>query len=100
MIKIKKCSTSKPELTKLPCPPTFTRPQENLASAGTLATIPTNPATDMSNMERAFIGTAVLCVVIAFVGHRMEIVDGLAKAIFGVSMIAFFIVRFFGERNA
>jgi len=54
----------------------------------------------MSNMERTFIGIAVLSIVVAVVGHQDAIVDGMAKAFFGVSMIFFFIVRFFGEKNA
>jgi hypothetical protein len=34
------------------------------------------------------------------VGRANEIVDGLGKALFGVFVILFFIVRFFGEKNA
>jgi uncharacterized membrane protein YtjA (UPF0391 family) len=54
----------------------------------------------MSNLAITFLGIALVCLITSFVGRANEIVDGLGKALFGVFLILFFIVRFFGEENA
>ncbi len=45
-----------------------------------------------------FLVIAIASLTTAFVGHNNEIVNGLGKALFGVFVILFFIVRFFGEK--
>ena len=54
----------------------------------------------MSNLEKICVGAALVWLVVAFIGHQHDIVNGLAKAMFGVSVIVFFISRFFGEHHA
>jgi hypothetical protein len=43
---------------------------------------------------------AVLSLAVGLIGHNSPIVDGLGKAFFGVFMIMFFIIRFFGVKDA
>ncbi len=54
----------------------------------------------MSKTAIILLSIAVVCLLASFLGHANEIIDGLGKALFGVFLILFFIVRFFGEQNA
>jgi len=47
-----------------------------------------------------FLGLAVLSLAIGFIGHGNPVVNGMGKALFGVFLILFLIVRLFGEKNA
>lgn len=53
----------------------------------------------MSNLSAGFIILAILSLVVAFLGRHMPIVDGIGKALFGVFVILFLIVRLFGEKE-
>ena len=54
----------------------------------------------MSRLAMILLAVAVVCLLISLVGHSDQIVDGMGKALFGVAMIGFFIVQFFGETRA
>lgn len=54
----------------------------------------------MLNSGGLLLGLAFLSLVIGLVGHANAIVDGMGKALFGVFVILFLIVRLFGEKNA
>jgi hypothetical protein len=55
----------------------------------------------MSKSALGLLGIAFVCLITSLLAHTHEIVDGLGKALFGVFMILFFIVQFFGhEENA
>ena len=54
----------------------------------------------MLNSAKVCLGIAILSLVVGFAAHGYPIIDGLAKALFGVFVIAFLIVRLFGEKNA
>ena len=53
----------------------------------------------MSN-PLTFLGLALLSLTVGLIGHGSSIVNGMGKALFGVFLIMFLIVRLFGEENA
>ena len=52
------------------------------------------------NLALTFLAVAILSLLSSFIFHSSEIMDGLGKALFGVFLILFFIVRLFGPKNA
>jgi hypothetical protein len=60
----------------------------------------TGGLTNMSNLANILLGVAVICLVTSFVARGSAVLEGLGKALFGTFLILFFIVRFFGEKNA
>jgi uncharacterized membrane protein YtjA (UPF0391 family) len=53
----------------------------------------------MSKLEITLLALALISLVIGLAGHSAPIVDGLGKAMFGVFLILFFILRFFGGQK-
>jgi uncharacterized membrane protein YtjA (UPF0391 family) len=53
----------------------------------------------MSNLATTFLAIAIICLAASFIGRSSAIVDGLGKALFGVFMILFFMVRLFGGQK-
>jgi hypothetical protein len=54
----------------------------------------------MLNLGTTFLALAIVSLAVGFLFRSSEVADGLGKAMFGVFLILFFIVRFFGEENA
>ena len=54
----------------------------------------------MSRGAMILLVVALLSLTVGLVGQSSQIVDGLGKAFFGVCMIGFFIVQFFGHESA
>ena len=54
----------------------------------------------MSIFTLKFLALAALSLAVGLIGHNHDILTGLAKAMAGVFTIMFFIVHFFGEKEA
>ena len=54
----------------------------------------------MQKYATTFLALAVVCLAVGLLSRHNAVVEGLGKAMFGVFVIGFFIIRFFGEKNA
>jgi hypothetical protein len=54
----------------------------------------------MLNTGVPFLILAIVSLAVGFLFRQMPIIDGLGKAMFGVFLILYFIVRFFGRERA
>lgn len=52
--------------------------------------------TNMTKTTVTLLAIAVVCLAVSFIVPDNEIIDGMGKALFGVFVIMFFIIRFFG----
>jgi hypothetical protein len=53
----------------------------------------------MSKTTVSLLAIAVVCLIVSFAVPDNDIIDGMGKALFGVFVIMFFIIRFFGDEE-
>jgi hypothetical protein len=54
----------------------------------------------MQKYATTLIALAIVFLAVGLLARGNAVVEGLGKAMFGVCVIGFFIIRFFGEKNA